>query len=161
MFGAPTSSRITSNGPYSSNPSGSIALIPSAAICSRAAASRTVAVTRAPAIRASWVPAIPTPPAAPWTSTRSPTTSPAWVNSASCAVVNASGTPPAAIQSSSSGTGIAARSCTSASSPWPPPPTTAMTRSPVSKRVTPRPAPTTSPASSRPGMSGGEPGGAG
>src|SRR5215216_3753176 len=35
-----------------------------------------------------------------------------------------------------------------------------MTRSPSSKRVTPRPSPTTSPASSRPGMSGVEPGGA-
>jgi hypothetical protein len=73
-------------------------------------------VTRAPAIVASWIAAMPTPPAAPWTSTRSPTVSPAWVKSASCAVVNASGTPPAAVQSSSSGTGIAARSCTTASS---------------------------------------------
>ena len=55
---------------------------------------------------------MPTPPAAPCTSSRSPTVSPAWVKSASWAVVNASGTPPAAVQSSSSGTGIAARSCT-------------------------------------------------
>ncbi len=125
---------MTSNGPCSVKPSGSIAFAPSAVIASRACGSRTVAVTRAPAIVASCTAAVPTPPAAPCTSTRSPTASPAWVKSASCAVVNASGTPPAAVQSSSSGIGMAARSCTSASSPWPPPPTTAITRSPTSKR---------------------------
>ena len=57
---------------------------------------------------------MPTPPAAPWTSSRSPTVSPAWVKSASWAVVKTSGTPPAAVQSSSSGTGIAVRSWTTA-----------------------------------------------
>ena len=67
----------------------------------------------------------------------------------------------AAGQSSGSGTGMAARSCTTASSAWPPPPTTAMTRSPSEKRRAFGPVATTSPASSRPGMSGGEPGGAG
>ena len=45
-------------------------------MCPRAAASRTVAVTRAPAIVASWTAAMPTPPAAPCTSTRSPTVEP-------------------------------------------------------------------------------------
>ena len=39
--------------------------------------------------------AIPTPPAAPWISTRSPSVSPHWVNSASCAVANTSRKPPA------------------------------------------------------------------
>ena len=72
-----------------------------------------------------------------------------------------SGRPPAAGQSSGSGTGIAARSCTTASSAWPPPPTIAMTRSPSSKRLASGPSAATSPASSSPGMSGGEPGGAG
>ena len=122
---------------------------------------RTVAVTRAPAITPSCTAAMPTPPAAPWTSSRSPTVSPAWVNSASWAVVNTSGTPPAAVQSSSSGTGIAVRSCTTASSAWPPPATIAITRSPGSKRSARRPQAETSPASSRPGMSAGAPGGAG
>ena len=79
----------------------------------------------------------------------------AWVKSASWAVVKTSGTPPAAVQSSSSGTGIAVRSCTTANSAWPPPATIAITRSPGSKRPTRRPQATTSPASSRPGMSGG------
>ena len=57
--------------------------------------------------------------------------------------------------------GIAARSCTTASSAWAPPPTTAITRSPSAKRPAAGPAATTSPASSTPGMSAGEPGGAG
>ena len=56
------------------------------------------------------------------------------MKSASWAVVKTSGTPPAAVQSSSSGTGIATRSWTTASSAWPPPPTIAITRSPGSKR---------------------------
>ncbi len=48
-FGAPTSSRITSNGPCSEKPSGAITSAPSAATRSRSASLRTVAVTRAPA----------------------------------------------------------------------------------------------------------------
>ena len=60
-----------------------------------------------------------------------------------------------------SGTGMAARSCTTASSAWPPPPTTAMTRSPVSKRVAPRRGPPPRrPARGR-GCPAGTPGGAG
>ncbi len=98
MFGAPTSSRMTSNGPCSSKPSGSSALTSSAEICSRACSSRTVAVTRAPAIVPSCTAAMPTPPAAPCTRSRSPDVRLAWVNSASCAVVKTSGTPPAAFQ---------------------------------------------------------------
>ena len=76
---------------------------------SRASGSRTVPVTRAPAMTPSWTAAMPTPPAAPCTRSRSPTVSPACVNSASWAVVKTSGTPPAASQSSSSGTGMASR----------------------------------------------------
>ena len=56
---------------------------------------RTVAVTRAPADAPSWTAAVPTPPAAPWTRSRSPGASPAWVKIASCAVVKTSGVPPA------------------------------------------------------------------
>ena len=61
------------------------------------------------------------------------------MNSASWAVQKTSGTPPAAVQSSSSGIGIATRSCTIASSPCPPPPTIAITPSPTSNRRTSSP----------------------
>jgi hypothetical protein len=83
------------------------------------------------------------------------------VNSASCAVVNTSGKPPASAHETVSGTGLAVRSWTSASSAWPPPPTSAMTRSPGWWSKTPGPMAATSPASSSPRMSGGLPGGAG
>ena len=43
----------------------------------------TVATTVAPVAAASWTPAVPTPPAAPEMSTRSPMRRPAWVNRAS------------------------------------------------------------------------------
>ena len=56
---------------------------------------------------ASWIAAVPTPPAPPWTSRCSPGFSSACVKSASWAVVKTSGTPPASGQSSPSGTGIA------------------------------------------------------
>ena len=74
---------------------------------------------------------MPTPPAAPWTRTRSPSVSPHWVNSASCAVVKTSGKPPASAQPRPAGTGSATRSCTTASSACAPPPTTAITWSPT------------------------------
>ena len=61
------------------------------------------------------------------------------MKSASWAVVKTSGRPPAWGQSRPSGTGMAARSCTTASSAWPPPPTTAITRSPSEKRRAPGP----------------------
>ena len=84
-----------------------------------------------------------------------------WVNRASWAVEKASGNPPASSQGSPSGTARAQRSSTAAISAWAPPPTTAMTRSPTAKRAARRPTATTSPATSRPGMSAGTPGGAG
>ncbi len=59
--------------------------------------------TRAPAARPSWIAAVPTPPAPPCTSRRSPGRSSAWVKSASWAVVKTSGRPPAAGQSSAAG----------------------------------------------------------
>ena len=111
-LGAPTSSSTTSNGPCSTKSSGATASAPSAATSSRSSSRRTVAVTRAPAARPSWIAAVPTPPAPPCTSRRSPGREPAWVKSASCAVVKTSGKPPAAGQSSASGTGIATRSWT-------------------------------------------------
>ena len=61
----------------------------------------------------------------------------------------------------SSGTGKAVVRERSTSSACAPPPTTAMTRSPTTKRSTPGPTAVTTPASSRPGMSAGQPGGAG
>ncbi len=115
----------------------------------------------APAAAASWTAAVPTPPAAPVTSTRSPRARPHWVNSASWAVENASGNPPASAQPTVSGTASACVSSTTARVAWAPPPTTAITRSPVAKRVTRRPTAATTPASSSPGMSAGEPAGAG
>ena len=137
MLGAPTSSRITSNGPCSAKPSQRDRLGAERGTCSRSSSRRTVAVTRAPAARASWIAAVPTPPAPPCTSRCSPGRSPAWVKSASWAVVNTSGSPPAAGQSSAAGTGISTRSCTTASSACAPPPTIAITRSPTAKRSAP------------------------
>jgi hypothetical protein len=163
-FGPPMSSSTTSNGPRASKPSGlmtSTPAPPSSATAPRNASLRTVAVTRAPARAASCTPAMPTPPAAPWTRTCSPSVSPHWLNRASWAVVNTSGKPPASGHGNPSGTGSASRSGTIASSAWPPPATTAITRSPVSKCWAPGPATTTSPAISRPGTSAGAPGGAG
>jgi len=85
-FGAPTSSRITSNGPYSRKSSGALTVAPSAPTASCSAALRTVACTRAPAATASPIAAVPTPPAPPCTSSRSPASRPHWLNSASWAV---------------------------------------------------------------------------
>ena len=56
-----------------------------------------MAVTWAPALRPSWTAAVPTPPAAPWTSRRSPARRPDCVKTASWAVVKTSGTPPACV----------------------------------------------------------------
>ena len=83
------------------------------------------------------------------------------MKSASWAVVKTSGTPPASVKLRPSGMGMSWRSCTVASSACPPPPTMAITRSPSAKRSAPGPRAATSPASSSPGMSCGDPGGAG
>ena len=115
----------------------------------------------APAHAASCTPAIPTPPAAPVTRTRSPRASPPWVNSASWAVANTSGKPPASGQPMAGGTAMAAVSSTTATVACPPPPTSPITRSPGANRVTPSPTAVTVPASSMPGTSRGQPGGAG
>ena len=64
---------------------------------------------------------MPTPPAAPWTSSRSPTVRPRLGEERVVGGGEDLGTPPAAVQSSSSGTGIAGRSWTTASSACPPP----------------------------------------
>ena len=63
-------------------------------------------MTCAPSACASCTAAVPTPPAAPWTSSRSPGRSPACVKSASWAVVKTSGSPPASGKATASGTGI-------------------------------------------------------
>ena len=161
MFGAPTSSRITSNGPCSAKSSGAIASAPSSATCSRSCSSRTVAVTRAPAAAPSWIAAVPTPPAPPCTSRRSPGRSRAWVKIASWAVVNTSGSPPAARPVEAVGDRhqlalvhdgqLRLRAAADDR------------HHPLAPREARRPGPSaaTSPASSMPGMSCGEPGGAG
>ena len=95
MLGAPTSSSTTSKGPCSSKPSGAITVAPKRSTPARSSSRRTVATTRAPAARPSWMAAVPTPPAPPCTSSRSPGRRPAWLKSASCAVVKTSGSPPA------------------------------------------------------------------
>ena len=100
-LGAPTSSSTTSKGPCvlealrSDRPSRRAP--PPAA---RSSSLRTVAVTRAPAARPSCTAAVPTPPAAPCTQQPLARRSPAWVKSASWAVVKTSGKPPACGQSS-------------------------------------------------------------
>ena len=129
MFGAPTSSRITSKGPCSANPSQAIGRAPSSATASRSSSRRTVAVTSAPAARPSWIAAVPTPPAPPCTSRRSPIPSPACVKSASWAVVKTSGRPPAGDPGQRLGHRHQLRARgTTASSAWAPPPTIAITR---------------------------------
>jgi len=75
--------------------------------------------------------------------------------------MNTSGKPPASSQVMFSGTSMALPSSTTINSAWAPPPTRAMTRSPMPKRRTSEPVPITSPANSIPGMSWGYPGGAG
>ena len=138
--GAPTSSRITSNGPSSAKSVGRDRVDAERA---RSARGVLVAHRRGDAraghrARAARRPCRRRPRRRGRAAARRPSGC-AWVKSASWAVVKTSGTPPAAVQSSSSGTGIARRSWTTASSAWPPPATTAITRSPGSKRVTPRP----------------------
>ena len=81
------------------------------------------------------------------------------MNSASWAVTKTSAAPPArAASPAPRAPAWRPRSCSTASSAWPPPPTIAITRSPSEKRCAPGPSPTTSPASSRPGMSCGRAG---
>ena len=103
-FGPPISSSTTLNGPCSTNPSGATAVAPKAATRWRISALRTVAMTVAPAATASWTPAMPTPPAAPCTHTRSPSNRPHCVKRASLAVVKTSGNAPASSQDTPSGT---------------------------------------------------------
>ena len=94
-FAAPTSSSTTSKGPCSPKPSGAITRAPSFST----SGAQLLAPHRRGHARAgsrpSWTAAVPTPPAAPWTSRRSPGRSPAWVKTASWAVVKTSGSPPA------------------------------------------------------------------
>ncbi len=75
-------------------------------------AERDVPNTVAPATLASWSAAVPTPLPTAWISNRSPRPRPSWVNSASCAVMNTSGTAPASSKLIPSGIGIASRSGT-------------------------------------------------
>jgi len=119
-FGAPISSSTTSNGPASTKSSGSTT---SATECGdrvaqlrpahRGGHRRARSPSELDRRRAD-------PAGAPCTSSRSPASSPACRKTASCAVVNTSANPPASGQSSAPGTGIATRSCTTASSACPP-----------------------------------------
>ena len=127
-------------GPRSAKPSGAIARTPSAAICSRACSLRTVAVTRAPAITPSWTAAMPTPPAAPWTSRRSPSDQARLgeqrVVGGGEDLGHAAGRGPVELVRAPASRSTRARP---RARPGPPPATTAITRSPGSKRPTPRP----------------------
>ena len=106
--------------------------------------------------------AVPTPDPTAGTNMTSPAAPPEMVTIASCAVTNTSGTPPASTRSSWSGTPAHWPAGTARSSAWAPPPAIPNTRAPIAgARRRRRPCPTTSPANSSPGMSGGEPGGRG
>ena len=166
--GAPTSSRMTSaprpsvaSSTLSAKPWSVIGSPPSSRTRAAASALRTVPSTRAPQTPPICRAALPTPPAAPWTSSVSPVLRPAWVRIASCAVMNASGTAAAPGSSSASGTAATWRSCTTTRSASPPPPTRPKTRSPGFQSSTCAPQVSTVPATSSPGMSCGLPGGAG
>ena len=62
-----------------------------------------VAITVAPAFFASWIAAMPTPPAPAWISTVCPAFNPPALNRQSCAVANATGTQAASAVASPSG----------------------------------------------------------
>ena len=141
-LGAPTSSSTTSKGPWSSKSAGIDGRRPGERrhLLAPRAGLRTVATTRAPAaigeLHARHAHAAGgAVDAAP---TRRPAR-PHWVKSASNAVVYTSGNPPASGHGTPSGTGRRCRSCTTARSAWAPPPTTAMTRSPMANRLVPGP----------------------
>ena len=134
---------------------------PRARACASLAALREVPATVAPMRFASCTAAVPTPLPTAWISTRSPATSRPRATSASHAVRNASGIAAASVYAIPSGTAIVSSACTTTNSAWAPPPTSPMTRSPTCHRVTPGPSASTSPAYSRPGMSAGQPAGAG
>ena len=124
-LGPPTSSRITSYSP--------LGVVSAPSACSSSWWWRAVPVTCAPAATPSCTAATPTPPAAPFTSSRSPGCSCAWVKRASCAVAKASTNPPASGQVTCSGIGSVCDSWTATSSAWPPPGRSAIRRSPVSR----------------------------
>ncbi len=79
---------------------------------------RAVPTTRAPSACASCSPAVPTPLPTACTSTHSPGCRCARVTSASCAVTNASGTPPIVTRSRPSGTGAQCAAGTRTYSAW-------------------------------------------
>ena len=130
-------------------------------VARRSASLRTVAVTWAPASTPSCTPAMPTPPAAPCTRRCSPGREPALREEGVVRgredLGEAAGLGPGTCRRAPGSPCARARA---RARPAPPPPTTAITRSPTAKCSTFGPTATTSPASSRPGMSAGESGGA-
>ena len=82
---------------------------PNASVRAALSSDPTVTSTRAPACRAIWMPAVPTPLAPAWMSTVSPASSRPSVNRVSLAVKKTSGTAAAFTKSQPSGMGMAMR----------------------------------------------------
>ena len=135
--------------------------MPSAPARSSLSGVREVPITVTPSTSASCAAAVPTPLPIACTSTLSPPRTRACRTMASHAVRNASGIAAASTYVMLSSTAIASAWCTTTYSAWAPPPTSPITRSPRDQYVTPRPTSTISPAYSSPGMSSGQPAGAG
>ena len=118
-------------------------------------------MARTPADWVNCTAAVPTPLPTAWIRTVSPSERFIWRKRASKAVMKTSGIAPASSVPTPAGTRTAVRSWATTNSAYPPPPTIPMTRSPFFQRVTSGPTASTVPEYSRPGMSSGEPGGAG
>ncbi len=112
-----------------------------------------VANTRAPNARAIWIAVVPMPLVPPWTRNDSPLRSRPRSKTFIHTVKNVSGIPAAATRSTPPGSG---RHCTSGAtqySAYPPPDTSAQTRSPSRQRATLSPHSAITPDTSRPGIS--------
>src|ERR1700721_1815858 len=107
-----------------------------------------VANTSAPQYRASCTAAIPTPPVAACTNTRSPAFTPANTDNPYNAVKNTTGTPAACANDQPTGTTVTNRASTTASEPTTP--NKPITKSPTASPVTPGPTSLTTPAPSTP-----------
>src|SRR5690606_2433767 len=119
-----------------------------------------VTATRAPSAAPSCTATVPTPPDPPCTSSHSPDASRPTSTRLFHAVHTASGSAAASTRSTPSGTGSTWVARTRTCSAYPPPSSSATTRSPVDHPVTASPTAAIVPDTSRPGQSG-APGGGG
>ena len=119
-----------------------------------------VVKTRAPKARPSWIAVVPIPPEPPWTRRVSPDFSRPRSKTLAHTVKNVSGIAAAATSSRPFGTGRHCGAGATQYSAYPPPETRAQTRSLTQAPGVSSPTATTSPATSRPGMSEAPGGGA-